>query len=246
MRFKLTIAYDGTHYGGWQVQPNSTSIQSLIQKALQTALRTPLDLTGSSRTDAGVHALGQIAHFSCETCDPRRLLASLNGLLPKDIRILDVSPVDDSFHARYSAQSKTYHYHLHTDLWTSPFTRLYSTHVPYPLNLPAMQQAAAHLVGTHDFSSFACQSDTGSASRDPVRTLKRIEIFTEDNKTIRLEFEADGFLYKMVRTLVGTLLEVGCGKKSSEEIPLILTSKNRTHAGPCAPPQGLFLVQINY
>lgn len=245
MRYKIKISYDGTQYGGWQVQTNTLSIQSLVQKALETALRTPVDLTGSSRTDAGVHALGQVAHFSCTPCDTKRLLASLNGILPKDIRILSIDPVEDDFHARYSATSKVYHYHIDTSLWPSPFTRLYSMHVPFNLNIGAMKQAAHCLLGTHNFSAFACEAHSGSAARDPVRTLKRLDIIQE-NKTIRMEFEADGFLYKMVRTLVGTLLDVGTAKKSPTDIPLILGSQDRRQAGPSAPPHGLFLVDIRY
>ena len=243
MRYKLKISYDGSCYGGWQVQPNAISIQQLIQNALQIALRSPIDLTGSSRTDAGVHALGQIAHFSSADCDPKRLLASLNGLLPKDIRILSIEPVDEAFHARYSATSKTYHYHIDTAPWPSPFTRTYSMHVPFPLNTSLIQKAKDYLIGTHDFSAFACEAHSGNAARNPIRTLTRIAII-QDGSKMRMEFEANGFLYKMVRSLVGTLLDVGSGKTSPEEIPHILNSKDRRRAGPCAPPHGLFLVNI--
>lgn len=245
-RYKLIISYDGTHYSGWQVQNNGLAIQPLVQKALATVLRHPLDLTGSGRTDAGVHALGQTAHFDSElSFDPRRLRLSLNALLPPDIRILSIDPAAPDFHARYSASSKIYYYHLHLDPVADPTTRLYRHHVFGPCDLSLMKEAIPQFLGKHDFSSFANEPGKGSASRDPVRTLSRIDIVPEPGG-VRLEFEGSGFLYKMVRNLVGTLLDVAAKRIQPSDIPVILQAKDRRRAGPAAPPNGLFLVSVNY
>lgn len=245
-KYRLILAYDGTHYGGWQVQPNSTSIQMLVQMALETALRNKTDLTGASRTDAGVHALGQVAHFTAnDPVDTFRLLASLNGLLPPDIRVQMIEEVPEGFHARYSATGKIYHYHLHLDRVINPFNRLYATHIPYKIDLDRMQKAAQLFVGTHDFTSFANESHKGTASHDAVRTLKRVDL-VEESGGIRLEFQAEGFLYKMVRNITGALLAVGSGKLAREEIPALIAARDRTQAPETAPPQGLFLMEVKY
>ncbi len=246
MKYKITIAYDGTHYGGWQVQTNSTSIQTLIENALSTALRIPTTVTASGRTDAGVHALGQVAHFTYDQpLDLHRLLASLGGLLPQDIRVLHLDPAEENFHARFSAKSKIYHYHLHLDRIPDPFKRLYSTHVVHPVDISLLQNSARAFVGTHDFTSFANEADTGSAAKDPVRTLMRLDVLHETGG-VRLEFEANGFLYKMVRNITGTLLDITAGKIRLESLPEIFLAKDRRLAGKAAPPQGLFLVKVNY
>ena len=245
-RYKLTLAYDGTNYCGWQVQENSTSIQALIQKALETALRHPIDLTGSGRTDAGVHARGQTAHFdSPVSFIPDKLRASLNALLPVDIRILAVEPAASDFHARYSAKSKIYHYHLHLDPTADPFTRLYRYQIYSPIDLDRLKAAAQFFLGTHDFVSFANQKETGSASRDSIRTITRLECI-EQKGGVRLEFEGNGFLYKMVRNITGTLLDVANGKLVAADIPSILEARDRRKAGHSAPPQGLFLMHVCY
>ncbi len=245
-RYKLTISYDGTNYAGWQVQETGQAVQPLVQKSLEIALRHPLDLTGSGRTDAGVHALGQTAHFDTEiSFDPSRLRISLNALLPKEIRILSIEPTAPTFHARYSAASKIYHYHLHLNPVLDPFVRLYSHHVQSPCHLDLLKKAIPHFLGQHDFTSFANQADRGSASRDPVRTLLRLD-FIEQSGGARLEFEADGFLYKMVRNITGTLLDIGASKIDPDAIPSILEAKDRRKSGTAAPPHGLFLMQVNY
>lgn len=245
-KYKLVVAYDGTQYGGWQVQANSLSIQTLIQRALETLLRVPTDLTGSGRTDAGVHALAQVAHFSApQELDLRRTLHSLNALLPRDIRIQSIEAVEESFHARYSAVGKIYHYHLRLDPVASPFEHLYTTHVLHKVDLDLLRQACALFVGTHDFSSFANDADRGSASKNPVRTIRRIDVISQPGG-VRMEFEGNGFLYKMVRNIVGTLLDVTNQKLSLEEIPRIFEAKDRRRAGQAAPPQGLFLVEVLY
>ena len=245
-RYKLTLAYDGTAYSGWQTQNNAVSIQSLLEAALSTILRTPTPVVASGRTDAGVHARAQVAHFTSETApDPKKLLLSLNGILPGDIRILSVEKAAPDFHARYSAISKEYHYHLHLERTTDPFKRLYSYHDYSPLDLEKMKLAAQYFIGTHDFTTFANEASKGSAAKDPIRTITRLTI-CEEPGGIRLEFEGDGFLYKMVRNITGTLLEVARGKIATESIPELFKAKDRTMAPPAAPARGLFLVKVNY
>lgn len=246
MKYKLTIAYDGTCYGGWQIQNNSTSIQTLIENALATVLRNPTPLTGAGRTDAGVHARAQIAHFTHDAeIDAYRTLASLNGLLPHDIRILKVESVPEDFHARYSALSKEYHYHLHLESVLDPFKRLYSYHFHQSLDLALLKEAASFFLGKRDFTSFANDSDEGSAGRNPVRTITRLDIVPERGG-IRLEFEGDGFLYKMVRNITGTLIDVARGRTPLKTLPDIFMAKDRRRAGQAAPAQGLFLISVNY
>ncbi|MBS0629661.1 MAG: tRNA pseudouridine(38-40) synthase TruA [Verrucomicrobia bacterium] len=245
-RYKLLIAYDGTRYCGWQVQPNGTSIQTLVEKAISTALHHPIKVIGSGRTDAGVHALEQVAHFSFEgIVDLEKLHYSLNGLLPPDIRIMGLSIVSEDFHARYSAKGKIYHYYLHTSRVQNPFKRLYTTHILYPIDRDLLKRAAALFIGEHDFTAFSNEAHRGSASRDAVRTITRIDVI-EDGNEIRLEFEADGFLYKMVRNIMGTILDVSRGKIDISQIPLIFEAKDRRKGGTCAPPQGLFLIKVIY
>ncbi|HEY5234733.1 MAG TPA: tRNA pseudouridine(38-40) synthase TruA [Rhabdochlamydiaceae bacterium] len=245
-KYKLTIAYDGTAYSGWQIQNNAVSIQSLLEEALATILRAPTPVIASGRTDAGVHAKAQVAHFISEIApDLKRLHLSLNGILPDDIRILSVEEASPDFHARYSAVSKEYHYHLHLERTTDPFKRLYAYHDYSPLDLERMKEAAKYFIGTHDFTTFANEASKGSAAKNPVRTITRLDI-CEEPGGIRLEFEGDGFLYKMVRNITGTLLDVARGKISVESIPRLFEAKDRSLAPPVAPSRGLFLVKVNY
>ncbi len=246
-KYKLTIGYDGTNYSGWQTQTDKViSIQSLIQKALATVLREKVSLIGSGRTDAGVHALAQIAHFSTHVAfEVSKLRHSLNSLLPKDIRIHLLEEVDSSFHARYSATGKIYHYHLHLSAVHNPFLRLYSLHIPYPLDLSLLKQAALGFIGTHDFSSFANNAKTGAAAKNATRTIQRLDVVEEENG-LRLEFEGNGFLYKMVRNIVGTLLEIATKKMKIEAISPLFAAKDRRRAPGAAPAKGLFLVKVHY
>lgn len=245
-KYKLTIAYDGTRFGGWQIQPNATSIQSLIQNALQTALRTPIALVGSGRTDSGVHAMGQIAHFSvAEPVSIQPLHTSLNGLLPLDIRILEITPADEDFHARFSAKGKIYHYHLDRALVCNPFTRNYSYHLPYPIDLDLLKKEAHFFTGMHDFTSFSNEAHKGSAARNPIRTLHRLDVVEKEGEIV-LEFEGDGFLYKMVRNITGTLLDIARGKIPPGTTPHIFKWKDRSKAGTTAPAHGLFLMKVLY
>ncbi|HSX38468.1 MAG TPA: tRNA pseudouridine(38-40) synthase TruA [Chlamydiales bacterium] len=256
MRYKLTIAYDGTAYSGWQAQPNAMTIQPLIQKALATLLRAPISLTGSGRTDAGVHARGQTAHFdTSQPIIPKRLKLSLNALLPLDIRILQVEPADPDFHARYSAKSKIYHYHLHLCPVMDPFKRHYATQVFGPCDLNRIANAIPYFLGTHDFLSFANESNQGSASRNSIRTLYSLTLTeqkgaeqkgAEQKGGALLAFEGNGFLYKMVRNIMGVLLDIGAGKIEPKDVRAIFSAKNRCQASAAAPPQGLILMKVNY
>ncbi len=242
MKYKLTIAYDGTHYCGWQRQPNGVSIQALLEQAISTIIRSPTTVVGSGRTDAGVHAKGQVAHFIAEPIDTKRLLKSINGLLPADIRVLAIEEAPEEFHARYSAVSKEYHYHLHLDPMIDPFKRLYSYHYHGKLDVKLLTSTAKYFVGTHDFTSFA---NIGSSTKSGVRTIKRLDVCKEEGG-IRLEFEGEGFLYKMVRNITGALLFVARGKIPPQSLLSIFAAKDRRKAPPAAPPHGLFLIQVRY
>jgi tRNA pseudouridine38-40 synthase len=246
-RYKIIISYDGTPYSGWQVQKTGIAIQPFIQKALATILRVPTDLTGSGRTDSGVHALGQVAHFDTEAPieDSRKFLVSLNALLPIDIQVQELHSVDPEFHARYKATGKIYHYHIHLDPIINPFTRLYRMHLFGSFCINRLKEAISHLLGTHDFTAFTHKAHKGSASHDPVRTIQRIDVVPEEGG-IRLEFEADGFLYKMVRNIVGTLIDIAQGRRNPDAIASILASKDRKKGGSCAPAHGLFLIEVKY
>lgn len=244
--YKLLIAYDGTHYSGWQIQPNAPSIQEKLQEILKILLRQNIAVIGSGRTDAGVHAYGQVAHFrSSDPIDVKRLLVSLNGMLPRDIRVKHVEEVPSCFHAQYSAIGKEYHYQLYLDRIMDPFRRLYCWHIHHRLNLQLLRQAAQLFIGKHDFTSFANEAHEGSAARDPVRTLRRLDVVEVDGG-VRLEFEGDGFLYKMVRNIVGILVEVASGKRPIEDIAVIFAARDRKCSGKAAPSQGLFLMRVEY
>jgi tRNA pseudouridine38-40 synthase len=243
--YKMTIAYDGTLYGGWQWQINTVSIQSLIQNALSTVLRKPTKVIGSGRTDAGVHALAQIAHFrNTDELDLSRLLFSLNALLPSDIRILAIDSISPFFHARFCAVSKLYHYQLHLDPVIDPFQRLYTHRPSHPVDVALLEEAAQAFIGTHDFTSFANTRSTLSKMGN-VRTIYRLDILKRE-KGLCLAFEGNGFLYKMVRNIVGTLLDVCSGKIPLSDIEKIFAARDRRAARIAAPAQGLFLVRVEY
>lgn len=245
--YKLKIAYEGTAYSGWQVQPNAISIQETIVDVLKQILRVPhVTLIGAGRTDAGVHALEQVAHFRYEQpLDTYRLLLSINGLLPKDIRIKTFEQVPLDFHAQHSAKNKEYHYYLHLDRVMDPFRRAFCWHVSPRVNVDLLIEASQYFVGKHDFTTFANQAYAGSASRNAVRTIHRLDVCPIEGG-LRLEFEGDGFLYKMVRNIVGTIIDVAAGKQKIEQIPIMMAAKDRRLAGRAAPPQGLFLVRVDY
>lgn len=245
-KYLITIAYDGTRYGGWQIQPNSLSIQEQIESILQVFLQREVKLVGAGRTDAGVHALGQTAHFTFDRpVDAYRFLRAANGLLPTDIRIKSIQSVPPDFHARYSAKRKIYHYHLYLDPIEDPF-KVNTVYKPiYRIDLELLKRCMELYLGTHDFSAFANSQTEGVAAHDPVRTMIRADVVPEEGG-VRLEFEADGFLYKMVRNLVGTALAAASKKIKLEEIPGIFHGRDRRKAGQSVPPQGLFLVKVTY
>lgn len=241
MKYRIDLAYDGTDYGGWAFQPNRTSIQELIEKALGMVLRIKTPITGSGRTDAGVHARQQVAHFSHpEPIDLGALTYALNGILPRDIRITSITPVSEAFHARFSVEKKIYHYHFTTA--HTPFNYRYSYSLHHPLDLNLIHEAIPLLLGTHDFSAF---SSSGCGSKDPVKTLYRLDL-VEDEETYRFEFEGNGFLYKMVRRITGVLFEIGDEKRSPNDLSRILLSRDRKEGGAVAPAKGLFLHAVKY
>ena len=247
---KLTIAYDGTDYGGWQRQKNTLTIQGEIEHRLQLITNSSISLYGAGRTDAGVHARGMIANFHTETtitCPT--LIRGLNGLLPRAIRILDACEVSHDFHARFSAKSKTYTYSLFTGPIQLPMHCLYSVHFPHLPQQERILPCLEKIRGTHDFASFEA---TGSRDlkapsvRGAIRTLHEATFTQIAPETYQFQFSADGFLRHMVRNLVGTLLEVGKGRRSVLEFEQIVMARKRSAAGPTAPAHGLVLEKIFY
>ncbi len=243
----LTLQYDGTRYNGWQKQGNtSNTIQEKLETLLGRLFGSPVEIAGSGRTDAGVHALGQTASFRvpADVCrySPEELLILINRYLPEDIRVLDCREMEERFHARLLAKSKIYEYRVDNGPWADVFSRRFALHVPEPLDTAAMQEAAARLTGTHDFKSF-CSNQR--MKKSTVRTLYAIDIIRRDPFVI-LRYQGSGFLYHMVRILTGTLLEVGLHQRSPLDMDAILQGKNRSLAGYTVPPQGLFLVSVSY
>ncbi|MFZ2631302.1 MAG: tRNA pseudouridine(38-40) synthase TruA [Desulfosalsimonadaceae bacterium] len=248
--YKLIIEYDGTDYHGWQIQAKDVTIQAVIQNALSLMTKEPIILHGSGRTDAGVHALGQTASFKTGAKIPAAAYVSgLNSLLPDDIVIRSCEPVDETFHARFSARRKTYRYHIVNRPIPTAIGRRFAWHIRKRLDLDAMRRAAAGILGEHDFKSF---EGTGSPRAHTVRTVLKVDFyelpdfFEKNNNVLVFEITADGFLRYMVRNLVGTLADVGLSKTSVDEFKRILESKNRDAAGATAPPHGLFLVNVFY
>lgn len=247
VNIKLTIEYEGTQYCGWQRQKGLLSIQEILEEKISQITQEKITLYGSGRTDAGVHALGQVANFKTNSTIPWiKLPLILNHLLPLDIRIRKAERVDDSFHARYSAVSKIYYYYIlnyhKNDYYPPLFLRNYAYYFYGEINLENIKKAIKFLYGEHDFSSFAC---SGSNIKNKIRAIKEITVNKKGN-IICFHFEANAFLYKMVRTIVGTLLEVGCGKINYLEVKKILEARNRKIAGKTVPAKGLFLMKVNY
>ncbi len=244
---KLTIAYDGTNYHGFQEQRSTglVTIQEVLEKCLRRLAGREIRVTGAGRTDAGVHARGQVVNFDAAgwNIPAERIVLALNGMLPRDIAALEAEEVGPEFHARYSALAKTYRYTIYNSRIPSPFWRLYSHFVPRPLDVEAMEKAAQKLVGTHDFASFQA---AGSPIKNTVRTLFSADVCREGKELIHLTFRGNGFLYNMVRIMVGTLIEVGLGKRDPDDMEAILAARDRTRAGPTAPPEGLCLERVEY
>ena len=243
MNIKLTVEYDGTNYHGWQIQPRGETIQSVLEKAVSTFLGTPTRITGAGRTDAGVHALGQVANFSsAREFDRHRIQRGLNALTPDDITIKAVEIVPDSFDARRDGRSRIYEYRLLNRPAPSPFYLTTAWHVHDPLDTEAMRDAIRCLEGEHDFSSFRA---AGCDAAHPVRKVYRTSL---DRRGDLLVFtvEATAFLRHMVRNVVGTFIEVGRGLRTSQSFTELLEARDRTKAGPTAPAHGLFLVEVKY
>ena len=242
-RIKLTVAYDGTNYCGWQVQPNGVSIQSTLQKAIENLLGEKTDVTGASRTDSGVHALGQVAVFDTDKNIPDwKYALAINQRLPKDIVVQKSEEVPLDFHPRYTDVEKTYEYRILNRRTQLPKERLYSYFVPKKLNVDKMREAGVYLVGEHDFKSF-CSQKTKVLST--VRTIYSLELI-EEGDIVTLRVSGNGFLYNMVRIIAGTLIRVGGGELAPDEMPRILGKKDRTAAGPTAPAHGLTMMGIEY
>lgn len=241
--FKLVLAYDGTHYHGWQRQPKLRTVQGVIETALGKVPVQFEKLIASGRTDAGVHALGQVISFRAETpMEPDAMVRALNRLLPPDVVVQEAARVPEDFHARHAARSKIYLYQIWRRKLPSPFYRPYSWHLPFPLDLAAMEGGARHLVGTHDFSAFRVMESEPESSQ---RTVLRFDL-VEEGDFLKAFVEANGFLHHMVRNMVGTVVEVGRGRFRPDQVKAILESRDRRRAGPTAPPQGLFLYRVTY
>jgi tRNA pseudouridine38-40 synthase len=243
--FKLTLAYDGTSYVGWQRQPDGVSVQQLVEEACAPLVGGPVAAAGAGRTDAGVHAIGQVASARFESDLPTDAIQrALNVRLPADIRVLDVADAPASFHARFDATGKHYRYRLSTATILSPFDRWFVWHAPWVLDVGAMRAAAARLQGQHDFGSFQGQAGSQDGD-DTIRTIRLLEISAHENEIV-FDVEGDGFLRHMVRTIVGTLVEVGRGQRAPASIDSVLEARNRQAAGRTAPALGLTLVSISY
>lgn len=242
-RLKLVLEYDGTAYHGWQVQPGLDTVQGRLEAVLAQLASAPVHVMGAGRTDAGVHALGQVATCSADLRqDEPTLRRALNALLPRDIVVREVESAPADFDARRCAKSKTYRYTLLRRAVPSALHGRFSLYVPYPLNVDAMTEAARHLVGTHDFSAFRAGT---CAAATPVRTVYRGDWHVTGDLW-RFEIVGNAFLQHMVRIIVGTLLDVGRGRRGAADVPEILASRDRRRAGKTAPPHGLCLVAVHY
>ena len=266
-RIALKIAYDGTAYAGWQRQHNALSVQQVVETALFALTGQPTVLFGASRTDAGVHARGQVAHFDTAASVPaERYAHALNSLLPDDVKVMASSAVDEAFHARFDARHKTYRYNIDCGQHPNPLTHKSAWHVHTPLDVSAMRQAVQSLCGTHDFAAFAA---VGGSAKTTVRTVNRAGFstqseclscagfsspneclirtdFSTQDELLTFEINGNAFLYNMVRIAVGTLVWIGRGKLPPNAITQMLQTKQRVAGGPTAPPQGLVLWEIGY
>ena len=243
-KIRLTLAYDGSLYHGWQVQQNAPTLQAIVEDRLERLLGLPVRIFASGRTDAGVHAIEQVAHFTTSShMEPETLRKGMNALLPEDILVKKAVYVEADFHARYSVKSKVYEYRILNAEAPDIFMRDYVWHIRRRLDIDAMRRCLSALVGCHDFSSF---KSAGSGNTNPVRTMLRAELQSGDDRLLRIIMEADGFLRHMVRNIVGTLAEVGRGKLNATRFVEILESRDRRQAGPKAPARGLFLMAVKY
>ena len=243
MRVKLVVAYEGTNYCGWQIQPNGITIEQVLNETLSSLLGEEITVTGASRTDAGVHSLGNVAVFETHTKMPAEKISfALNRRLPEDIVVQESCQVPEDFHPRFSKSRKTYEYRILNCRFRQPLERRTSYFYHYPLNVSAMQKAAAYLVGEHDFTSFA---SVHAQTNTYVRTIYALDVVREGDM-IRIRVQGNGFLYNMVRIIAGTLIQVGAGIKKPEDMESILAGKDRELAGPTAPAHGLTMIGLEY
>ena len=251
---KLTIKYDGTNYAGWQFQKNAKTIQQVLEALLKKITGSAVKLTGAGRTDSGVHAEHQVANFKTNSILPlERIKTALNSVLPKDILIIAIEEVPQKFDSQRHAKSKHYRYTVTTTHFVDPFIRHFVSRFSYPVNINSMRRAASQLTGKHDFSAFQASGHTGRRpgghsggnERNAVRTIKKIKI-ERNAHLVYIDIWADGFLYNMVRTIAGTLLEIGRGKLPESRIKEILKTRERRLAGPTAPAKGLCLMKVEY
>ncbi|WEV70553.1 tRNA pseudouridine(38-40) synthase TruA [Lactobacillus sp. ESL0785] len=246
-RYKMTLAYDGHLFHGFQSQPHQRTVQGTIEAALNKMTKgKKVVVEGSGRTDAGVHAIGQVIHFDYpgNKIPPERMICALNSIMPLDIVFKECAIVDEQFHVRYSAKGKWYRYRVSLDRFVDPFKRFYTGHYPYPVDEVKMQTAARDLIGTHDFTSFAA---SGGQIKNKVRTMYYVNVQkNEKANEIVFDFICSGFLYNMVRILVAMLLEIGNGKRPLNDIPRVIKAKDREQVRETAQASGLFLYHVFY
>ena len=241
---KLVIEYDGKDFNGWQKQPNKLNIQGTIEKAIETITKEKVDLIASGRTDAGVHALGQVANFKTNSNIPiDKFAIAINSNLKKSIIIKSAEEVDERFHSRLSCKKKTYRYIINNSKYGTAIYRNLETCIKEKLDIEKMKEAIKYFEGEHDFKGFKA---SGTSSKSSVRTIYKAEVIEKENDRIYIELTGNGFLYNMVRIIVGTLVEVGIGKIKPEDIKKIIESKDRKNAGKTLPPQGLYLLKVDY
>lgn len=246
VRYKATISYDGTLFSGFQRQSKERSVQEELEKTLEKLNSgRPVKIQGAGRTDSGVHAYGQVVHFDLpQTRDIEKIRFALDTQTPEDIDVVKIEEVSDSFHARYNKHNKTYEFLVDIGRPKNPMMRYYATHYPYAVDINLIQEAIKDLVGTHDFSGFTA---SGTSVENKIRTITNAQVFYEaDRHFLIFTFTGNGFLYKQVRNMVGTLLKIGNGRMPLSQIKTILESKNRDLAGPTAAGNGLYLREINY
>ena len=241
---KLVIEYDGKEFNGWQKQPNKLNIQGSIEEAIKQITGEEIELSASGRTDAGVHAYGQVANFKTESNLPiEKFPVAINTKLKKSIRIIKAEEVDERFHSRLNCKKKTYRYVINNSEFASAIYRNLETHIPQKLNIKKMKEAIKYFEGEHDFKAFKA---SGTSSKSSVRTIYKAEIIEMPNYRIYIELTGNGFLYNMVRIIAGTLVDVGLEKIKPEEIPNIIEKGKRDLAGKTLPPNGLFLLNVEY
>lgn len=242
---KLTIEYDGKNFAGWQTQPDKESIQDEIEKAIEAVTGEKVEIIGSGRTDAGVHALGQVANFHTNSnIEVAKFPYAINSKLKKSIVIKKAEEMPDRFHSRYNCVEKTYMYIINNNEFPSALERYKEFHVPFKLDIEKMREALKYFVGTHDFKGF--MSSGGNKRKTTVRTLTKCELVTDNYGRIVIELTGDGFLYNMVRIICGTIVDVGLGKIDVYDIPAIIESGDRKRAGRTLPPHGLYLKEVRY